>query len=85
MEAVFPPAFILTGIADVPHIPVTGNKRNVAVSARIITKTSSYPTGNHQKQQLGHRKSSETTLYSRHKNATNLSCPPQTFFSPMPN
>jgi hypothetical protein len=51
MEAVFPPDFIRTGTGDVPQIPSTGNKRNLAVSARIITETSSYPTGNDWKQQ----------------------------------
>jgi hypothetical protein len=73
MEAVFQPDFIRIGTGDVPQIPETGNKRNVAVSARIITETSSYPTGNHQKQQLSYRKSPETTLYTRHKNPTHLS------------
>jgi hypothetical protein len=85
MEAVFSPAFILTGIGDVSHIPATGKKRNIAVSAIIITETSSYPTGNHQKQQLSQRKPSETTFYSRHKNSTDLSWHPETFFSPMSN
>jgi hypothetical protein len=65
MEAVFPPDFTRTGTGDVPQIPATGNKRNVAVSVRIITEISSYPTGNNN---VNHRKSSETTLYPRHKN-----------------
>ncbi len=70
MEAVFPPDFTRTGTEDVPHIPAIGNKRNVAVSARIITETSSYPTVNNN---VNHRKSSETTLYPRHENPTDLS------------
>jgi len=73
MEAVFPPDFTRTGTGDVPQIPATGNKRNAAVSTRIII-------GNHQirpemtgNNNENHRKLSETTPYPTHKNPTDLS------------
>jgi hypothetical protein len=51
MEAVFPLEFTVPGTGGVPQIPPTGTKRSAAVSARIITGWSTYPTGNDRKQQ----------------------------------
>jgi hypothetical protein len=45
------PEFTVPGTGGVPQIPPTGTKRSAAVSARIITGWSTYPTGNDRKQQ----------------------------------
>jgi hypothetical protein len=71
MEAVFPPKFTVLGTGGVPQIPPTGTKRNAAVSARIITGSSTYPTGNNN---VTRRKLSEATIYPIKRIFTQISC-----------